>query len=182
MRTMTKEGKWGGRKQHEPVSYCVYLWCWYWGLSPEHIPEKKVPIERVQRPDWQQQNPPFYFPQAKVTVGLMKRPGRGTTQSPTELLSPLKDKYSFTLFCIVLETSNIKIHLTKIVLCKFELTLLNISLPTIVAIVGKTRAPHKIRVAETWSAKGLASAGIRGTGQPIPRRRGKHHVSTKPQE
>lgn len=37
-----------------------------------------------------------------------------------------------------------------------------------VAMVGKTRAPHRIRVADTWSAKGLASAGIRGTGQPIP--------------
>lgn len=66
----------------------------------------------------------------------------------------------------------------KIVLGKFELTLLNISLPTIVTIVGKTRAPHKILVAETWSAKGLASAGIRGTGQPIPRGE-KHYVRTK---
>lgn len=62
-----------------------------------------------------------------------------------------------------------QLNLTKIVLCKFELTLLNISLPTIVAIVGKTRAPHRIRVAETWSAKGLASAGIRGTGHPMPK-------------
>ena len=58
--------------------------------------------------------------------------------------------------------------LTRMVLCRFELTLLNISLPTMVAMVGKTRAPHRILVADTWSARGLASAGIRGTGQPIP--------------
>lgn len=37
-----------------------------------------------------------------------------------------------------------------------------------VAMVGKTKAPHRIRVADTWSARGLASAGMRGTGQPIP--------------
>lgn len=54
------------------------------------------------------------------------------------------------------------------VLCRLELTLLNMSFPTMVAMVGKTRAPHRIRVADTWSARGLASAGIRGTGQPIP--------------
>lgn len=54
------------------------------------------------------------------------------------------------------------------VLCRLELTLLNMSFPTMVAMVGKTRAPHRIRVAETWSASGLASAGMRGTGQPIP--------------
>lgn len=58
--------------------------------------------------------------------------------------------------------------LTRMVLCRFELTLLNISLPTMVAMVGKTRAPHRILVADTWSARGVASAGIRGTGQPIP--------------
>lgn len=49
------------------------------------------------------------------------------------------------------------------------MTLLNISLPTIVAMVGKTSAPHRILVADTWSARGVASAGIRGTGQPIPK-------------
>lgn len=54
------------------------------------------------------------------------------------------------------------------VLCRLELTLLNMSFPTMVAMVGKTRAPHRILVADTWSASGLASAGIRGTGQPIP--------------
>lgn len=58
---------------------------------------------------------------------------------------------------------------TRIVLCRLELTLLNMSFPTMVAMVGKTRAPHRILVAETWSAKGLASAGIRGTGHPIPK-------------
>lgn len=57
---------------------------------------------------------------------------------------------------------------TRIVLWRFELTLLNISLPTMVAMVGNTRAPHRMRVADTWSASGLASAGILGTGQPIP--------------
>ncbi len=57
---------------------------------------------------------------------------------------------------------------TRMVLCRLELTLLNMSLPTMVAMVGKTRAPHRIRVADTWSARGLASAGMRGTGQPIP--------------
>lgn len=57
---------------------------------------------------------------------------------------------------------------TRMVLCRLELTLLNISFPTMVAMVGKTRAPHRILVADTWSARGLASAGIRGTGQPIP--------------
>lgn len=57
---------------------------------------------------------------------------------------------------------------TKMVLCRLELTLLNMSFPTMVAMVGKTKAPHKILVADTWSASGLASAGIRGTGQPIP--------------
>lgn len=56
------------------------------------------------------------------------------------------------------------------VLCRLELTLLNMSLPTMVAMVGKTRAPHRILVADTWSARGLASAGIRGTGHPIPER------------
>lgn len=58
--------------------------------------------------------------------------------------------------------------LTRMVLCRLELTLLNMSLPTMVAMVGKTRAPHRILVADTWSARGVASAGIRGTGQPIP--------------
>lgn len=57
---------------------------------------------------------------------------------------------------------------TRMVLWRFELTLLNISLPTMVAMVGKTRAPHRMRVADTWSASGLVSAGILGTGQPIP--------------
>lgn len=57
---------------------------------------------------------------------------------------------------------------TRMVLCRLELTLLNMSFPTMVAMVGKTRAPHRILVADTWSARGLASAGIRGTGQPIP--------------
>ena len=56
------------------------------------------------------------------------------------------------------------------VLCRLELTLLNMSLPTMVAMVGNTRAPHRILVADTWSARGLASAGIRGTGHPIPER------------
>lgn len=54
------------------------------------------------------------------------------------------------------------------VLCRLELTLLNMSFPTMVAMVGKTRAPHRILVADTWSASGLASAGMRGTGQPMP--------------
>ena len=54
------------------------------------------------------------------------------------------------------------------VLCRLELTLLNMSLPTMVAMVGNTRAPHRILVADTWSARGLASAGMRGTGQPSP--------------
>lgn len=63
---------------------------------------------------------------------------------------------------------NISVLLTRMVLCRFELTLLNISLPTMVAMVGKTRAPHRILVADTWSARGVASAGIRGTGQPMP--------------
>lgn len=57
---------------------------------------------------------------------------------------------------------------TRMVLWRLELTLLNISLPTMVAMVGNTRAPHKILVADTWSASGLDSAGILGTGQPIP--------------
>lgn len=57
---------------------------------------------------------------------------------------------------------------TRMVLCRLELTLLNMSFPTMVAMVGKTSAPHRIRVADTWSARGLASAGMRGTGQPIP--------------
>lgn len=57
---------------------------------------------------------------------------------------------------------------TKMVLCRLELTLLNMSFPTMVAMVGKTRAPHRILVADTWSASGLASAGMRGTGQPMP--------------
>lgn len=35
------------------------------------------------------------------------------------------------------------------VLWRLELTLLNISLPTMVAMVGKTSAPHRIRVADT---------------------------------
>ena len=48
----------------------------------------------------------------------------------------------------------------KIVLGKFELTLLNIRIATIVSIVGKTRAPRRILVTETWSAKGPASTGI----------------------
>lgn len=54
------------------------------------------------------------------------------------------------------------------VLCRLELTLLNMSFPTMVAMVGKTKAPHRILVADTWSASGLASAGMRGTGQPMP--------------
>lgn len=62
----------------------------------------------------------------------------------------------------------IQLVLTRMVLCRLELTLLNMSFPTMVAMVGKTRAPHRILVADTWSARGLASAGIRGTGQPIP--------------
>lgn len=57
---------------------------------------------------------------------------------------------------------------TRMVLWRLELTLLNMSFPTMVAMVGKTRAPHRILVADTWSARGLDSAGIRGTGQPIP--------------
>lgn len=35
------------------------------------------------------------------------------------------------------------------VLCRLELTLLNISFPTMVAMVGNTSAPHRIRVADT---------------------------------
>lgn len=57
---------------------------------------------------------------------------------------------------------------TRMVLCRLELTLLNMSFPTMVAMVGNTSAPQRIRVADTWSARGFASAGIRGTGQPIP--------------
>lgn len=33
---------------------------------------------------------------------------------------------------------------------------------------GEDQSATGIRVADTWSARGLASAGIRGTGQPIP--------------
>lgn len=38
---------------------------------------------------------------------------------------------------------------TRMVLCRLELTLLNMSLPTMVAMVGNTSAPHRIRVADT---------------------------------
>lgn len=68
---------------------------------------------------------------------------------------------------------------TRMVLCRLELTLLNMSLPTMVAMVGNTSAPHRIRVADTWSANGLASAGILGTGQPIPAKHGWSKVQNK---
>ncbi len=51
--------------------------------------------------------------------------------------------------------------LTSNVLWKFEVTFPNISLPTIVAIVGMMRAPQSTLVAETGSDRGVVSAGVR---------------------
>ena len=50
---------------------------------------------------------------------------------------------------------------TRSVLWKFEVTLLNRSLPTTVAMVGMMRAPHSTRVAEMGSDSGPVSAGTR---------------------
>ena len=44
---------------------------------------------------------------------------------------------------------------------KLEETVPNMSLPTMVAMVGMMRAPHKTRVAEMGSDRGVASAGTR---------------------
>lgn len=51
--------------------------------------------------------------------------------------------------------------LTSSVLWKFEVTLVNISLPTVVAIVGIMSAPHNTRVADMGSVRGPVSAGTR---------------------
>ena len=51
--------------------------------------------------------------------------------------------------------------LTSNVLWKFDCTFPNISLPTMVAIVGRIKAPHNTLVAEIGSDRGTVSAGIR---------------------
>lgn len=69
-------------------------------------------------------------------------------------------KQAVSRHTICLPIGNI-IHLTSNVLWKFDSTWPNISLPTIVAIVGRMRAPQRIRVAEIGSDRGAVSAGIR---------------------
>lgn len=55
----------------------------------------------------------------------------------------------------------IHFKLTRRVLWKLDSTCPNISLPTIVAMVGNTRAPQRIRVTEIGSDNGAVYAGMR---------------------
>ena len=53
------------------------------------------------------------------------------------------------------------VSLTNKVLWKLELMFPNMSLPTMVAIVGRMSAPQRTLVAETGSVRGWVSAGMR---------------------